>query len=64
MQEALVACAITHAMEGASKSTTYLWSAAALFLFPYALRIGRYCIMEYLWDSLGIELRNIELPVE
>jgi len=52
MQEALVACAFTHPVEGASKSTTYLWSTAALFLFPYALRLDRFRIMEYLCDSL------------
>jgi hypothetical protein len=64
MREALVACAFTHPVEGTSKSTTYLWSTAALLLFPCALRLDRFRIMEYLRDSLGIELRNIELPVE
>jgi len=63
MHEALVACALTHPVEGASKSTTYLSSTAALFPFPYALRLDRFRIMEYLRDSLGIELRDIELPV-
>jgi len=52
MQEAMVACAFSHAVEGASKSTTYLSSTAALLLFPYALRLDRFRIMEYLWDSL------------
>jgi hypothetical protein len=64
MQEALVACAFTHPVEGASKSTTYLWSTAALFLFPYALRLDRFRIMEYLWDSLDTRRRDIELPVQ
>jgi hypothetical protein len=64
MQEALVACAFTHPVEGASKSTTYLRSTAALFLFTYALRLDRFRIMEYLRDSLGIELRDIEFLVQ
>jgi len=59
-----VACALTHPVEGASQSTTYLSSTAALLLFPYALRLDRFRIMEYLWDRLGIELRDIELPVQ
>jgi hypothetical protein len=59
-----VACAFTHLVEGASKSTTYLRSTAALFLFTYALRLDRFRIMEYLRDSLGIELRDIEFLVQ
>jgi len=47
MQEAMVACALTYPVEAASKSTTYLWSTAALLLFPYAVRLDRFRIMEY-----------------
>jgi hypothetical protein len=64
MQEAIVACTLTHPVKGAPKLTTYLWSTAALFLFRYALQIGRYCIMEYLWCSLETRRRDIELPVQ
>jgi hypothetical protein len=64
MQEAMVACAFSHPGEGASKLTTYLWSTAALFLFPYALRLDRFRIMEYLWDNLETIRRDIELPVQ
>jgi len=46
MQEALVACTLTHTAEGASKSTAYLLSTAALLQFPYALRLNRFRIME------------------
>jgi len=59
-----VACAFSQPVQGTSKSTKYLWSTAALLLFPYALRLDRFRIMEYLWDRLGIELRDIEFLVQ
>jgi len=59
-----VACTFTHHVGGASKSTTYLWSTAALLLFPHALRLDRFRIMEYLRNSLDTRRRDIELPVQ
>jgi len=64
MQEALVACALTHLVEGASKWTTHLSSTAALLLYPYALRLDRFRIMEYLRCGLDTRRRDIELPVQ
>jgi hypothetical protein len=46
-----VACALTHSVAGASKSTAQLWSTATLLLIHDELPLDRFRIVEHLRDS-------------
>jgi hypothetical protein len=46
-----VACALTHSVAGASKSTAQLWSTATLFLINDELPLDRFRIVEQLDDA-------------